>query len=93
MNKRKELVDAHKEIIMNLSVDELREVFSDNDMLDDFETIVLSMPKKTEMDTLRINLGANLTSWIDYDSLSEGELLDQLEYLLNIVNEKEKKNE
>jgi len=88
MSTRDEIIKAHKEIIMSMSVDQLKEVFEDNDMNEDFEKILFSMPKKAEMETFRVNLAANLINWIEYEHLSESDLVDATEYLLNIVESK-----
>ena len=88
MNQRDEIIKAHQEIMMNLSVDQLKQVFDDNNLQQDYEKIVFAMPKKAEMDTLRVNLATNLVNWVEYDHLTEEQITTATEYLLSIAEGK-----
>jgi len=87
MNDRDEIIKAHKELIMSMNIDQLKEVFKDNDITEDFEKILFAMPKNTEMETFRITLATNLINWVEYDHLSTEDITSATEYLLTIKKE------
>jgi hypothetical protein len=88
MNNRDEIIKAHKELIKSMSVEQLKEVFDDNDLQEDYEKILFAMPKKAEMETFRVNLATNLINWVEYDHLSTEDITTATEYLLSIVEGK-----
>jgi hypothetical protein len=88
MKQRDEIIKAHKELLMNMSIEQLRQVFEDNDLNEDYEKILLGMPKKSEIETFRVNLATNLVNWVEYDHLSEEDITTATEYLLTIVEGK-----
>ena len=81
MNNKEQLIDAYKEIIKNLSVEELKDFYDDVDQLQVYEEILLSMPKKALMETFRVALFTSLLNWIEFDALHEEELQDLIQYM------------
>ena len=90
MNNREEIIKLHKELIMSMSVEQLKEVFNDNDLQEDYEKILFAMPVKAEMETLRVSLATNLTNWVEYDHLSTEDITSACEYLLSILESETK---
>ena len=87
MNNREEIIKLHKELIMSMSIEQLKEVFDDNDLQEDYEKIIFAMPKKAEMETFRVTLATNLINWVEYDHLSTDDITSATEYLLSILKE------
>lgn len=81
MNNKQELINVYQELIKTLSVDQLKEFYEVTDGLEAYEKILLSMPKKAEMETFRVALITTLLNWIDFDSLNEEELTELISYL------------
>lgn len=83
MNNRQELINAYQEIIKSLTVEELKNFYEENELGDDYERILMSMPKKAEMETFRVSLTTSILNWIEFDALTEEDLQDLIQYLTN----------
>lgn len=81
MNNKVELINAYQEIIKNLSVDELKGFYQDNELENDYERVLMPMPKKAEMETFRVALVTSILNWVGFDALTEEELQDLIQYM------------
>ena len=81
MNNKVELINAYQEIIKNLSVDELKYFYQENELENDYERVLMSMPKKAEMETFRVALVTSILNWVEFDALTQEELQDLIQYI------------
>ena len=81
MNNKVELINAYQEIIKNLSVDELKDFYQENELESDYERVLMSMPKKAEMETFRVALVTSILNWVEFDALTQEELQDLIQYI------------
>ena len=81
MNNKQELINAHEEIIKNMSVQELINYCKENEIDELYERVLFSMPKKAEMDSFRVALIVAILGAVNFNDLTEEELQELLQYM------------
>ena len=91
MSYREELIEAHNEVMKSLTLKEVMTFYNDNGLKDEFESILFSMPKNSEIEELRKLLIAYLINQMSTFNwkFTEAELADSLDTLLRFRKENE----
>jgi hypothetical protein len=58
------------------------------DLKDDFDRVVLAMPKLATLEQLRENLANNLIDWVEYETLTEEQLEISIQQVKSFKEEK-----
>jgi hypothetical protein len=84
---RDQIIKEHKQAIKSLNLDELKELFDDSDLTQDYERVVMAMPRKATLEQLREALALNLIEWVEYNHLSNEDLISATEYVVSYKKE------
>jgi hypothetical protein len=89
VNNREELIEAHNEVMKSLTLKEVMTFYNENGLKDEFENILFSMPKKSEVEELRKALIGYLINQMStfHTKFTEAELVDSLDLLLQFRKE------
>lgn len=80
MNNEK-LIKEYQEILKSMTFEEIERLCKDTSLEDLYETTILSMPKKAEIETLRVALISNIINSTDFEALDELDLNELIMYL------------
>lgn len=83
MNK-KELIKEYQELLKSMTFEQVEQLCKDTSLEDLYEKTIMSMPKKAEIETLRVALISNIIVSSDFDALDENDLTDLIKYLTEV---------
>lgn len=81
---RDQLIKEYQELLKSMTFEQVEQLCKDTSLEDLYEKTIMSMPKKAEIETLRVALISNIIVSSDFDALDENDLTDLIKYLTEV---------